>query len=102
MWLRAEIRVWTIQNQHSLTDGNLENLCYPAQIFLAPRPPASERRGPIDPRYSLDTPRFGTRQKSEARRVVVVEIGHRPEALSESSRRVHANAQDRAGNIDAG
>src|SRR5258706_2823311 len=90
-----------VQDEHSLAYWNLKDLCYPAQIFLAPRPTAPKWCRPIDPDNPLDSARIGAGQEAKGRRVVVVEIRDRAEPLAKRQRRIHAHAEYRPRHIES-
>src|SRR3954468_17153895 len=99
MWLRSEIGIRSVKHQCPLSHWSLQNLCYPAEILLAPRPAAAQRTRVVDPDYALDTPRLGLRQHPEGSRVGEIEIRDRPHSRRRPRRRIAPHGEDRPGDV---
>src|SRR5882762_5350085 len=101
MWLRAEIWIWSVQHQHPPADWCLQDLCYTAQIPLAPGPSAAQRGGAVDPGDPLDPTGIRSRQQTKSRCVVVVEVGDGAQPLSKSGGRIDAQTENRPGHVES-
>src|SRR3954470_10764087 len=102
MWLRSEIGIRSVKHQCPLSHWSLQNLCYPAEILLAPRPAATQRTRVVDPDYAFDTARLGRGQQPEGRRIVEIEISGRPHSLCQRRRRIDPHGEDRPGDVEPG